>query len=50
MDDEKVSMFLVGSGQAQQKIVSRNALCALFGGKTRSRNNFATLLVYKELE
>ena len=51
MDDEKVSTFLVGvgsAGQVHQKIISRNALCALFGGMTKRRNNFATLLMYKE--
>ena len=53
MDDEKVTTFLVGvgvgsAGQVHQKIISRNALCALFGGMTKRRNNFATLLMYKE--
>jgi len=50
MDDDRVSTFQVGSGQAQQKVISRNALCALFGGKTRRRNHFATLLLYKLFE
>jgi hypothetical protein len=51
VDDDKVTMLVVDDGISVNKkdtgIVSRKALCRLFGGKTRNHKCFATLLMYK---
>jgi hypothetical protein len=50
VDDDKVTIFIVDNGiipYQDKKIVSRKALCRLFGGKTRNNKYFATLFMYK---
>jgi len=52
IDDERVYPFEVGrchSLNTKQKVVSPEALAAMFGGKTRKKSNCATILMYKQI-
>jgi hypothetical protein len=51
IDDEKVTTFFVTNGdyneQTELKTIPKKSLCALFGGKTKKKDHFATILMYK---